>query len=205
MNKKKKDIREILHHDIIENVGIGDIRFGMSEEEFLELYDIEKAKEENIAQGPRETGYWFFEDSIQVYFNNKSKLSYIYLQNNFQGKLNSKIGIGSYFGELRALRKDIQFCDDTDSFILGTGCRFQFMLDEDEYPTGEINGEFIAPAWHWHRDFHIGKLDHYKIESFSMEPWDRNNPFDKVWWCEYHLNNWIEPEEKYLEVRYRYP
>ena len=207
MNKKKKDIREILHYDIIENVGIGDIRFGMSEEEFLELYDIEKGKKENLIYQDKYKNYILFHGGVFLHFTNFAvrTLSLIRLENNFKGKLNGKIGIGSYFGELRALRKDIQFCDDTDSFILGTGCRFQFMLDEDEYPTGEINGEFIAPAWHWHRDFHIGKLDHYKIESFSMEPWDRNNPFDKVWWCEYHLNNWIEPEEKYLEVRYRYP
>ena len=198
-----KDIKEILHYDIIENVGIGEIRFGMSEEEFLELYDIEKVKKEGLIHAEKYRTYSIHNDSIILCFSNleDKELYYIRLENNFQGKLNGKIGIGSYFGELRALRKDIRFCDDFDGYILGTGYRFKFMLDEDEYPTGEINGEFIAPAWHWHRDFHLGKLDHYKIESISMEAWDRSDADHSEWWCSY-LDDWIEPEEKYLEIRY---
>jgi len=204
----KKDIKEILNYDIIENVGIGDIRFGMSLEEFESLYNIKDLLKLDIIKEPnihmnKIIGYSYelFNRSVNISFY-KNKLIAIHLYQNFQGKLNGKIGIGSYFGELRALRKDIAFCDDFDGYVLGTGWgRFKFMLDEDEYPTGEIDGKFIAPAWHWYRDFHLGKLDHYKIESFSMEAWDRNNPDSSASWCQY-LDEWIEPEEKYLEIRY---
>jgi len=197
----KKDIQEILNYDIIENVGIGDVQFGMSEKYFLELYDVKKGVKDNIFVDNNRGSYYFKDRSIYIDFNIEKKLYSIGVYTNFQGKLNGKIGIGSYFGELRALRKDIRFCDDFDGYILGTGYRFQFMLDEDEYPTGELNGEFIAPAWHWHRDFHKGKLDHYKIESISMEAWNRSNANHTEWWCDY-LDDWVEPEDKYLEIRY---
>ena len=205
----KKDIKEILNYDIIEHAGIGDIRFGMSMEEFSQLYDVQKAIKNKILRIPMDldkvtyyNAYYMFDDSVCLAFDIEKKLYSIYLYKNFKGKLNGKIGIGSYFGELRALRKDIVFCDDFDGYVLGTGWgRFKIMLDEDEYPTGEIDGKFIAPAWHWHRDFHLGKLDHYKIESISMEAWDRDNPDSSANWCQY-LDEWIEPEEKYLTIRY---
>ena len=125
------------------------------------------------------------------------------LYSNFKGKLNGKIGIGSYFGELRALRKDIDFCDDIEGYVVGTGCsRLQIKFDEDEYPGEVVDGEYIGQAyWHWYRDFHLGKIDHYRIESISMEICDRNRPYDSDTWC-YHIKDWVEPEEKYLEIRY---
>ncbi len=205
----KKDIREILHYDIIENVGIGNIRFGTTMEDFSKYYDIQKGIEDGTLEIPKQldritdyNAYCMFNDSIYLSFDQDERLYSCGLYRNFQGKLNGKIGIGSYFGELRALRKDIAFCDDFDGYVLGTGWRrFQIMLDEDEYPTGEIDGEFVVPAWHWHRDFHLGKLDHYKIESISMEAWDRSNPDSSANWCQY-LDDWVEPEEKYLQIRY---
>ena len=195
----KKDIREILNYDIIENVGIGDIKFGIKEEEFLEIYSLGSDTSHIV----KESGYWFFDDSIQVYFNQYSSLSYISLRNNFKGKLNGKIGIGSYFGELRALRKDIDYCDDIEGYVVGTGCsRLQINFDENEYPGKVVDGEYIGPAYgHWYRDFHLGKIDHYRIESISMEICDRNNPYDSDTWC-YHIKDWVDPEEKYLEIRY---
>ena len=44
----KKDIKEILNYDIIEHAGIGDIRFEMSEKEFLEKYNVEKGEKEGL-------------------------------------------------------------------------------------------------------------------------------------------------------------
>jgi len=188
----KKDIKEILNYDIIENVGIGDIRFGMSEKEFFGLFDIPKAINEKITQGLKESGYWFFNDSIQIYFNSLKKLSYISLRNNFQGKLNGKIGIGSYIGELRALRKDIFVYRGDEGLCLGTGFRFIIEIDDDPFE------KYITPNYN---DFAKGSLDEFKITSISIGPWSRSDPDHRQWWCHY-LDEWIEPEEKYLEIRY---
>ena len=144
-----------------------------------------------------------FDDSVCLDFDKDKKLYSCGLYSNFKGKLNGKIGIGSYFGELRALRKDIDFCDDIEGYVVGTGCsRLQIKFDEDEYPGEVVDGEYIGQAyWHWYRDFHLGKIDHYRIESISMEICDRNRPYDSDTWC-YHIKDWVEPEEKYLEIRY---
>ena len=50
----KKDIREILHYDIIENVGIGDIKFGMTMDEFSKYYDVQKGIKDGILRIPKQ-------------------------------------------------------------------------------------------------------------------------------------------------------
>lgn len=188
----KKDIKEILNYDIIENVGIGDVRFGMSENDFLKLYDVEKGIKDDIFIGKDRGSYYFQDRSIYISFNMENLLDSLGLYNNFQGKLNGKIGIGSYIGELRALRKDIFVYAGDEGLCLGTGFRFIIEIDDDPLE------KYITPNY---SNFTKGSLDEFKIISISMEAWDRSDADHSEWWCSY-LSEWIEPEEKYLEIRY---
>jgi len=198
----KKDIRDILDYDIIPDCGIGDIRFGMTMDNFSELYDIEKDTLKIPLDGIKEyNAYYMFDNSICLDFDKNKKLHSIALSRNFQGKLNGKIGIGSYIGELRALRKDVGVYEGDNGLILGTGYRFRIMPDEEELEVQYIDGVKHEDCIPDYPNFAQGAIDHYRIEDIFMESWDRTKPTSCINWC-YYLENWIEPEEKYLEIRY---
>ncbi len=222
----RKSLIEILNYDIIENVGLGDIRFGMTHEEFLKKYNLEDDIKNGIARqvigrdGSILEAYSIAKDSIHISFENgildsiilsgingRFSLEYEMLQKtndissliDFKGKLNGKIGIGSRFGELRAIRRDMQYDDDTEGFYLGIGYKFEIRLE----PPCEF------PTW-FESSFCEGKIDDWYIDTIIMKKWDKDDEYNLDWtqWCRWTeegdcINNWVEPEEKYLKIRYR--
>ena len=207
-----KNIDEILHYDIIENVGIGSLQFGMNIYEFFDNYDVKTAMEEGkleIVESSANASYIIdmFTNSIHLAFDKDEKLEFISLSGNhdkdecytsvFKGKFMGKIALGSKFGELRALRRDMQYEMDTESIYLGTGYKFRFMLESENIST---YGEEI-------RNFYKGEIDDWFIEKIYLQKWEKNRFDSETFWCYWRqssegLNIWIEPEEKYLDVRY---
>jgi len=205
----KKDINEILYYDIIENSGIGDVQLGMTMDNFSELYDIKNNLLRIPLDGIKEyNAYYMFNDSVCLDFDRNKKLYSIALSGNFKGKFMGKIEVGSRFGDLRALRKDMQYELDTNSLYLGTGYKFRFLLEPHIEQTYGLDVS----------DYYSGKIDDWYISSIDIEKWERDgfHPNDSIW-CSWTNKDrspnmwgkpdeeWVEPEEKYLKTRYSYP
>ena len=208
-----KPIDEILHYDIIENVGIGSLQFGMSIYEFLDNYDVKRAMEKGkleIDKSDANASYIIemFNKSIHLGFDKDEKLTFISLSGDydkdenftseFKGTFMGKIALGSKFGELRALRRDMQYEMDTESIYLGIGYKFRFMLESENIST---YGEEI-------KNFYKGEVDNWFIEKIYLEKWEKSRIDAETFWCYWTqqssegLNIWVEPEENYLNVRY---
>ena len=129
----KKDAKEILNYDIDFDTGLGDeIRFCMTKDEFFNQYNIEEYLSSN--QATYKNGVLrLFDNSITLFFSpsDNFKLISINVSNLFKGKYLGKIGVGTPFGELRALKQDDLHMDD--NFHIGEGYMNEIVLDEDEY------------------------------------------------------------------------
>ena len=196
-------LEELLNCEIKENVGIGDICFGMSEEEFYNRYNIEYYIERGIIlfnAFDNYIKYYLFDESINLLFkklkDSSTFLDGIYLSNHFRGKFLGNITIGSSLGELRAFRKDIQW--EEDKLFLGSGYRIKIEVDIDQKT-------YLS---HGLDDFYTGAIDHCPITKIMMNPWCRDeywcNDSTALWLGGKQGDKWIEPDENYLETRYQY-
>ena len=168
----QKDAKEILHYDIIPDLGLGEIHFGMTKDKILEKYTIEESinlgKSKLVLHTKEQGGgarLYLFNESIILSFTKKENfiLRSIELQNQFKGKYLNQITIGSPFIELYKLQKDKIHFDD-DLFFIGKGYNFLIELDMDECNErlGYHVSDFIL-------DYDEGKIDTCKIELIAIQ------------------------------------
>lgn len=171
MTNSKKDAKEILTYEIIRDVGLGeDIRLGMDEEEFLNIYNIEeyiasgecihKYRKSPFGKERLYIDYTLFDESVDLVFDGiYHKLIAISVSNGFQGKYLKTIGIGTPFKEFYQLCADEMHFDD-DLYFIGEGYKFQVELDFDEC---EERLEYVNPLY-----YKRGEVDTCKIERISL-------------------------------------
>ena len=98
------NVDKILTYEIKEGEGLGDIYFGMSEQEFKKKYVSYKLIDENIIEIEdlyNDTRIYNFFNSISISINIYKGVTSIILQNNFQGKYKNIIGIKSTYSEIK--------------------------------------------------------------------------------------------------------
>jgi len=137
----KKDVKEILHYDIIPDLGLGEIHFGMTKDKIFEKYNIEESitlGESKLVlhtkvQGGGATLY-LFNESIILYFHKKENfvLVSILLENQFKGKYLNQITIGTPFIKLYELKRETLRYDD-EMFFPDGSYDFYVGLDMDKY------------------------------------------------------------------------
>lgn len=137
----QKDAKEILHYDIIPDVGLGEIHLGMTKDEILKQYNIEESinsGESKLELHTKVQGggarLYLFDESIVLYFTKKENfiLRDIAVRNQFKGKYLNQITIGTPFIELCKLKKETLRYDDEMFFPEGA-YNFIVGLDIDKY------------------------------------------------------------------------
>ena len=136
----KKDAKEILFYDIVPDVGLGEIHFGMTKDEILDKYNIEEYIDSSDARLKLNTKaegegaeLYLFDESILLYFSKQENfiLTSIFLEKQFKGKYLNQITIGTPFIELYKLKEKEMSYDD-DLFFPEGNYNFQIDLDYDE-------------------------------------------------------------------------
>jgi len=161
----KKDAKEILSYNIVPNIGLGEIHFGMTKDTILQKYNFEVYLETNecTISGNRMEFYSLFNESVILGFDKEENFSLtsILLENEFKGKYLNAISIGTPFIELYKATKNKMTYDD-DLFFPEGNYDFYVNLDYDECKE-KLGYPYLSDYMVYNKDKEMRTC---KIESF---------------------------------------
>jgi len=163
------NVKEILNYKIKED-GLGNIYWNMSQKEFINKYVSYPLVDEEIIKirytdKGKTTHYKFF-NSVEIGIDVDNGVRSIFLENNFQGKYQKSIGIGTSYSEIKKIiskegleskRRNYLHYDD-NILLIGRGYDFQVIFNTEE--NEKLSGlELIDIIMNFDEDFNNIKVE----------------------------------------------